>query len=381
MEEPNQKSPDTTGASGPKGGILDAVIESQHAAALADFNPHRLVSDMLLPLKEREQLVLKLRYGLDNSKPHTLESIGKKVSLTRERVRQIEKETIQGLRQSGQTEDFVHSMDIVKKTIADHGGVFAHHALSDKLLVADKSEPYLNALTFLLELSEHFNFLAETDVFHSAWHIEGFEFRRLDDFHKAVRVILEKSEKPIDFDNLKSEFRVTDLFQQDPDYFSDRVIENLVLVLKQIKANPFGEFGLHHWRVIRPRDVGDKAYLVLQHHGKPEHYAKITEMINQHRFDERTAYKETVHNELIMDPRFVLVGRGIYALSEWGYKEGLVADVICEILKSAREPVDRDQIIEEVLKQRLVRRNTILVALANRKLFQKIGKGKYTLAP
>src|SRR5581483_10671933 len=97
-------------------------------------------------------------------------------------------------------------------------------------------------------------------------------------------------------------------------------------------------------------------------------------MINKAKFDHRTAYKETVHNELIKDNRFILIGRGIYALSEWGYKAGVVADVLTDVLRAAGRPLSRDQIIEEVLKRRVVKKNTILVGLSNKKLFKKVGK-------
>ena len=105
----------------------------------------------------------------------------------------------------------------------------------------------------------------------------------------------------------------------------------------------------------------------------------LTEMINKAKFDSRTAYKETVHNELIKDPRFILIGRGIYALSEWGYKPGVVADVIVEILKQSNQPLTKEKIIDEVMKKRLVKRNTILVGLSNKKLFKKVGKNAYAL--
>jgi DNA-directed RNA polymerase delta subunit len=118
----------------------------------------------------------------------------------------------------------------------------------------------------------------------------------------------------------------------------------------------------------------------MKHHKKPEHYSQITEMINKAKFDERTAYKETVHNELIKDPRFILIGRGIYALSEWGFKPGVVADVIAEILKEQGQPMAKDKIIEEVLKRRQVKKNTILVGLSNKKVFKKVGKNAYALA-
>jgi DNA-directed RNA polymerase delta subunit len=117
----------------------------------------------------------------------------------------------------------------------------------------------------------------------------------------------------------------------------------------------------------------------MKHHKKPEHYSAITEMINKARFDDRKAYKETVHNELIKDQRFILIGRGIYALSEWGFKPGVVADVIVEILKQSGQPMPKEKIIEEVLKSRMVKKNTILVGLSNKKLFQKVGKNSYAL--
>ena len=101
---------------------------------------------------------------------------------------------------------------------------------------------------------------------------------------------------------------------------------------------------------------------------------------NKAKFDSRVAYKETVHNELIKDPRFILIGRGIYALSEWGYEPGVVADVITEVLKKSPQPLSRERIIDDVLKKRIVKKNTILVGLSNKKLFKKVGKNLYTLA-
>ena len=142
----------------------------------------------------------------------------------------------------------------------------------------------------------------------------------------------------------------------------------------------FGHWGLSTSKQIVPKDVGDKAYLVLKEHGKPEHYSTITEMINKAAFDNRTAYKETVHNELIKDRRFILIGRGIYALDEWGFKPGVVSDVIKEILSEAGKPLPKDKIIEAVLKRRQVKKNTILVGLSNKKLFRKVDKNLYDLA-
>ena len=175
-------------------------------------------------------------------------------------------------------------------------------------------------------------------------------------------------------------FAASDFFKKFEQQLSPRIIINYLHTTAGIHKNPFGEFGLHHWNEIRPKDVGDKAYLVMKHHGKPEHYSAITDLINKHGLDKRTAYKETVHNKLIKDKRFVLVGRGMYALAEWGYKPGVVSDIIASILKDAGEPMTREAIIEAVLKRRMVKNNTILVGLSNKKFVKKVGKNLYTIA-
>ena len=171
----------------------------------------------------------------------------------------------------------------------------------------------------------------------------------------------------------------TEFFKKHESELNEKSILNFLDVAHKIEKNVFGQLGLIHWKQIIPRDVGDKAYLVLKQHGKPEHYSVITELINKAKFDNRTAYKETVHNELIKDPRFILIGRGIYALNEWGYKPGVVSDVIKEIMQEAGKPLSRDKIIEEVLKRRQVKRNTILVGLSNKKLFKKVERNLYAL--
>jgi hypothetical protein len=131
--------------------------------------------------------------------------------------------------------------------------------------------------------------------------------------------------------------------------------------------------------MVSPKRMNDKIFLVLKKNGKPMHFNAITEMINRLKFDERPAYAPTVHNELILNPQYVLVGRGIYALKEWGYKPGVVADVIIDILTKAGSPLPKDQIIKQVLEQRMVKRNTIQLALTDKRKFTKLPDGTYTL--
>ena len=96
-------------------------------------------------------------------------------------------------------------------------------------------------------------------------------------------------------------------------------------------------------------------------------------------FDSKTINTQAVHNELIRHNGFVLIGRGIYALSEWGYSEGTVSDVIVEILRERGE-LKRDEIIAEVLKRRQVKKITIQLNLKNKPMFQRVGRDVYKLA-
>lgn len=109
------------------------------------------------------------------------------------------------------------------------------------------------------------------------------------------------------------------------------------------------------------------------------HFTEIAETINKMNFDERQAYPATIHNELILDDKYVLVGRGIYALKEWGYKPGVVSEVIAEILKESGRPMSKKELIDAVLKKRLIKQTTITLALMNRDKFVRDEKGRYSI--
>jgi len=143
-------------------------------------------------------------------------------------------------------------------------------------------------------------------------------------------------------------------------------------ISKKIQKNSEGLFGLREWPEINPKGVKDKAFLVFKKTQKPLHFVQVAQFID-------SALPQTVHNELIKDPRFVLVGRGIYALKEWGYEQGQVKDVISKILKEARNPLSKEEILEKTLKQRLVKQNTVFLNLSNKKYFFRTGDGRYTI--
>lgn len=359
--------------------ILDTIMGNQTLSGINKFEPAVLVRELLGTLKDRDREILSQRFGLDGLEMETLESIGKKYNLTRERVRQIEKDSILQLKKT-KNKALESALQLIFDSIVEHGNIISEDFLIQTLLYNKPDIKDQQGVKFLIALGDQFKYYKEDANYYGSWFVVGFDLNRLNECVKNFIDILKQAGKVITQDELYLRFKMTELYKQHNLELTDKVLKSYLNIARAIQTNPFGEIGLKDWNEIKPRDVGDKAYLVLKHHNKPEHYSEITKLINEHKFDERQAYQETVHNELIKDDRFVLIGRGIYALSEWGYKKGVVADVIKEVLQEFGKPLTRDEIINEVMKKRLVKRNTILVGLSNKKYFEKVGKDRYTLA-
>ena len=93
---------------------LGDFIPDDDAPAPADAASHTLLkeqlADVLKTLTPREEKVLRLRFGLDDGRPRTLEEVGKEFSVTRERIRQIEAKALRKLRhpsRSKKLKDFI----------------------------------------------------------------------------------------------------------------------------------------------------------------------------------------------------------------------------------------------------------------------------------
>ncbi len=358
-------------------GILDTIIHNKQTETLNEFKPSEVVREILSSLKERDRQILSHRYGLEGRETKTLAAIGQEQNLTRERVRQIEKDLIRSLKKTSlQKPKFASTKEFLISIITEHGRIIAEENLLMHLNLSDSSEK--NALVFILNLIEELeHFIHEN--YKKSWVAVLFNEPILTDFVEESKKIIGSKSSPIAAAEFLENFKQTEFYKIHEQELSDKIILNYLELTVEIEKNVFGHWGLSLWKEVKPKDVGDKAYLVMKHHKIPEHYSNITEMINKAKFDDRVAYKETVHNELIKDSRFILIGRGIYALSEWGYKPGVVSDVITEVLKQSGEPMPKEKVIEEVMKKRMVKRNTILVGLSNKKLFKKVGKNSYSL--
>lgn len=363
--------------------ILDRIIATQQVVHRDQFKPVEVLAKLLEILPEREQQVLSRRFGLRGEPSETLEHIGKTLQVTRERVRQIERLAVTKLRESTEAKTFVQPLkQVVVEVIEGEGGAVPEQRLVDMLLELSPEGPE-QVLRFLLnevlvDVVERID--DDGEVFVAGWRLRSASLEALKNIINAAEEFISGRGTPLLEQDLMRHLGNTGL----PGLLSDTSMEGSVAIKllgmsTRINRNSFGEWGLKHWQTITPKRMNDKIYLVLKKQGKPLHFRDIVRLINEQHFDGKEAYAPTVHNELILDKKFVLVGRGIYALTEWGYKPGVVADVIEAVLRK-RGPVTKDELVTEVMKQRLVKKGTIYLALTNRQRFARLPDGRYSVS-
>ncbi len=333
----------------------------------------KVLQPLFKDLTERQEAVLSGRFGLvKNAEPETLEAIGKRFGVTRERVRQIEAVSLTAVREKIKKNEAAQDMLADgKKSLKNAGGVAAPAALvaSGRSLVSDLNE---NHLAFLVAASGAFSYRATDKDFAPLYYLDGGALKAVLAFTGSWTSFLRPRKSQLLSGTYDSELKS---FAKEKGVQLAHA-ENFLSLSKKIHANPFGDKGLTEWAEVRPRTIRDRIYLVLKKQGEPIHFQTIASEINKVKFDARTALASTVHNELIKDERFVLVGRGTYGLREHGYEPGTAKEVIHRILKK-KGPMKSKDIVEAVQKERLLKQNTILVNLQNRSFFERTKDGVY----
>lgn len=358
--------------------ILDKVMENKQAEDLLLFDPQGALGAILAALNEREQQVLIGRFGLSGNNAETLESIGKKFNVTRERVRQIETSSIKKLKRADTLVQPLKSVEsVVNQILTKHGGVMQHDHLLDSILINHENNSINRSIIhfFVDKLLDHrYTKLKNAKEYHQSWKLVTVEDEEALQLVSKLIALIDAHGEPIHEADLIAKCVLSTDGSIDHCHIQSRL-----RLAKSLKQNIFGQWGRADWSNISPKRMNDKVYLVLKHVGEPMHFTDIANKINELKFDHKTAYPATVHNELILDKKFVLVGRGIYALSEWGYEPGVVADVISRVLHESTNALTREEIVEKVLEQRLVSKSTIHLALMNKDKFKKADDGRYTI--
>lgn len=337
---------------------------------MKNFNYQKICANLLKGLPQRTFDVIERRFGLKTGQRETLEAIGETYGITRERVRQIEEDGSSKIQPKLEKEQKI--FQYFKEIFASLGDLKEERALLEYL----GGQKFQNHIFFLLTSQPGFNRYSEDEDFYYFW---ATKKEVVNIAKKVVNLTISNFKKN------KKTFSLNELFKaqkKELSKISDKINKNIffsfIEISKEIQKNPEAKYGLRDWIEINPRGVKDKAYLVFKREKKPLHFAEVAGLIEKLPFPAQGKTQiATVHNELIKDQRFVLVGRGLYALSEWGYTPGVVKDVIIKTLKEAKRPLTKKEILEKVLKQRFVKANTVALNLQNSNWFLRDEKGRY----
>jgi hypothetical protein len=321
--------------------------------------------------QEREREIITRRFGLFDRR-ETLEQIGELLGITRERVRQLEKAILIRLKIAAE-ENKVPAIHDVERTLirdlSETGRVARVQDITERLIGKDHDARHRAHVAFISELSPNLVVVAENDHYHHTVGIKenGDEKKIKADVDEIVKTV-KKHGEPLQIEALHSK-----LNHENPTQV--RALASTSKHLAHLKDN----WGLTKWPTVNPKNIRDKIYVILAENGSPMHFSDIAKSIKGSEFKRKDVTTQAIHNELIKDKRFVLIGRGIYALDNWGFSKGTVADIITDVLKSAKEPLHRDEIVKRVLKSRQVKETTILLNLQSKSQFKRVAKATYAL--
>jgi len=321
--------------------------------------------------QEREREIITRRFGLYDRR-ETLEQIGELLGITRERVRQLEKAILIRLKiaaEEGKTEAVTSLEKTFVRTLSEMGRVARTQDLADKIYARTTNLQERAHVAFIATLAPGLTVVDENDNYFSAVGIAeyGDEKKIRGQVDEIVKTIKENKE-PMSLDELHDK-----LSYEHPTHVSA-----LASISKQL-AHLRDSWGLTKWPTVNPKNIRDKIYVILADNKKPLHFSEIAKSIKDSSFKRKDVTTQAIHNELIKDKRFVLIGRGIYALDNWGYSKGTVSDIIAQVLKDSTEPLHRDEIVKRVLKSRQVKETTILLNLQSKPQFKRVAKATYTL--
>lgn len=322
--------------------------------------------------QDREKEIVSRRFGLNGSK-ETLEQIGEMLSITRERVRQLEKAILIRLQiaaEENQIPELAPAEKILIRNLTEMGRVAKLSELADKVYGRKATASEMTGIHFIATFSKGLTVVEENDKYNSAVGIAEYgDSKTIRSRVDEIVSIVKANKAPMTLDELDNK-----LNYEHPDHI--RALASISKLLATLN----GVWGLTKWPSVNPKNIRDKIFVILEAKKEPMHFSAIAKEIKESNFKRKNVTVQAIHNELIKDSRFVLIGRGIYALSSWGYKRGTILEIIKSILEKADKPLSREEIVKQVLRVRKVKETTILLNLQNKKEFKKIDKNLYILA-
>jgi len=336
------------------------------------LNSEQYVQDILTTIdRDREREIIARRFGLFDRK-ETLEQIGELLGITRERVRQLEKAVIARLKVQAEQGQLPHMQEVEQAIISqlETMGKAARVTDLSAFLTGENSRTDQSRIAFLSALCPELILVDDTDHYHQAVVLRSIrDEKTIKEVISRIIAAIKKAGTPVTIDVVAKELAIAEVNE----------VRALASISKDL-ATLNDHWGLIKWPMVNPKNIRDKIYVILKNNNKHMHFNEIAEAIKDSDFKRKDVTTQAIHNELIKDKRFVLIGRGIYALKEWGYQKGTVADIITEVLRDAGEPLHRDEIVKRVLKSRFVKETTILLNLQGKTQFKRVAKATYELA-
>ncbi len=336
----------------------------------------QILEELFMVLSEKEREVVKRRFALTGDARQTLEKIGRHFDVTRERIRQIESIALQKLRRTIANTKLQHINELAKQVLEKNGGVKLEDNLVSEVLnlIHSVSEVDGNIIRLSLAVDEKVE-QERTNNLRIFWHSVKISTDEINVIADKAASVLSKQKDIVDEERLVNMVRAA-LVNNGKNFKTETIAATFELD-PRLKKTEEG-WGLMSWRHINPRSLRDKALIIMRDIQKPVHFVEIANKIAEHGFDKKVVTVQAVHNELIRDNKFVLIGRGLYALREWGYSEGTVADIIEDFLMK-KSPLSKEEIIRGVLKQRQVKKGTISLNLQKTPWFERVGRALYKI--
>lgn len=338
--------------------VLERMVREEKSEELARLNAVTIVNNLFSELLDRERDVLSRRFGLKGGKSETLEKIGQMHKLTRERVRQIESASIRKIKKLESLETCLSSLKTtISSLLGEHGGLLRRDYLLDILTVysleidnkdnkeiSDETRSiYRNHFNFLISklLEDDLDVVKDSEKFNLSYKLKNAKTEHLEDLADDLLNKIEKSPKTLSTEELLGLIKGLGAYDKNQDKFkekglditpvfksqtfpdkaelinADKILYSLIQSVKDVEQNKFGQWGKADSQEIKPKTINDKIYLVLKNENRPMHFTEIATRINEVKFDHKNANPATVHNELILDGRYILTGRGMYGLKDW----------------------------------------------------------------
>lgn len=322
--------------------------------------------------QEREREIITRRFGLYDRR-ETLEQIGELLGITRERVRQLEKAILIRLKiaaEDGKTDTVTQLERVFIRSLSEMGRAARVADLADKLYEKTTNQQERAHVAFIAALAPSLTVVDENDNYYQAVAVAEYgDEKKLKSRVDEIVKLIKEAKEPQTVDQLYDK-----LSYEHPDQVA------ALASISKLLAHLRDSWGLTKWPTVNPKNIRDKIYVILADNKKPMHFSEIAKAIKGSSFKRKDVTTQAIHNELIKDKRFVLIGRGIYALDNWGYSKGTVSDIIADVLKNSSEPLHRDEIVKRVLKSRQVKETTILLNLQSKPQFKRVAKATYVLA-